>query len=336
MKIAIDIMGGDNAPQAPFDGAMKALEEFPELNLVLVGDGNKINSMLESKNYDKNRIEIIHTSEVIENEDKPVKAIRSKKDSSMVVGLRMLKEKQVDGFVSAGNTGALLAGGIFVTGRIKGIDRPALGGFYPTTKGSTVILDVGANAECKSRNLEEFAVMGGLYAEKVLGISNPKVALVNIGAEETKGNELYINTHQLLKEAKHINFVGNVEARYIPYGEVDVAVCDGFTGNIIIKTTEGVATALMSKIKEAMMSSTKSKIGALLVKDKLKELKKMFDYEELGGAPLLGIDGAIIKAHGSSNSKAFKNAIKAAMTFHESGVLDIIREYSQEKLVQND
>lgn len=335
MKIGIDVMGGDNAPLAPIEGAIMAIEEFPELNIVLVGNGERIDELLAEKKYDKARLEIVHASEVIENDDKPVKAIRSKKDSSMVVGLNLLKEKKIDGFVSAGNTGALLAGGIFIVGRIKGIDRPALGGFYPTLKGSTVMLDVGANADCKPRNLEEFGVMGGLYAKEALGIKNPKVALANIGAEETKGNELYIETHKVLKESKLINFVGNIEARSIPYGEADVVICDGFTGNIILKTTEGVAGAIMEKMKQVLLSNTKGKIGALLIKDNLKEMKKMFDYEELGGAPLLGLDGAIIKAHGSSNGKAVKNAIKAAKVFHESGVLERIRAYSLEKTLQD-
>ncbi|MGL5439068.1 MAG: phosphate acyltransferase PlsX [Filifactoraceae bacterium] len=335
MKIGIDVMGGDNAPVSTIKGAVMALEEFPELTMVLVGDMGKIDELLEEEKYDKSRVEIVHASEVIENEDKPVKAIRSKKDSSMVVGLKLLKDKVIDGFVSAGNTGALLAGGIFVVGRIKGIDRPALGGFYPTLKGSTVILDVGANADCKPRNLEEFGVMGGLYAKEVLGLENPRVALVNIGAEETKGDELYIETHKLLKESNSINFVGNIEARYIPDGDVDVVICDGFTGNIIIKTTEGVAAALMKRMKECLLSNLKGKLGAVLIKDNLRELRNMFDYEELGGAPLLGLDGAIIKAHGSSSPKAIKNAIKAAKVFHSSGVLDKIKAYSFEKTLQD-
>lgn len=324
MKIGFDAMGGDHAPVETVKGAVEALEIF-EGEIVLFGDEQKVVSELAKYKFDTDRITVVHTSEVITNEDKPVKAIKTKNDSSMVVGLKALRKGDVDAFVSAGNTGALLAGGLFKVGRIKGINRPALCTIYPTMSKPSVLVDAGANAECKSRNLVEFAYMGSIYAERVLGLDSPKVALANIGAEETKGNALYIETHGLLKEAD-LNFVGNVEGRDIPAGIVDVIVADGFTGNIILKLTEGVAMTLIGGIKDAIMSSLKGKVGGLLVKKNLKAFQKKTDYTEYGGAPLLGVNGLVVKAHGSSNAKAFKNAIKYAKIGVETEIVNEIKD----------
>lgn len=323
MKIGFDAMGGDHAPIENVKGAVESLEMI-SADIVLYGDEALIKKELLKYKHDSTRIEIVHTTEIIENDDKPVKAIKSKSDSSMVVGLKALRKGDVDAFVSAGNTGALLAGSLFKVGRIKGIDRPAICTIYPTMEGASVLVDAGANAECKPRNLIEFAYMGNMYAEKILGIDNPKVALVNIGAEETKGTPLYIETHQLLKQTE-LNFVGNVEGRDVPSGKVDVIVADGFTGNIILKLTEGVALSLVKGLKREIMKNTIGKIGGLLLKKNLGDFKKMLDYTEYGGAPLLGINGLVVKAHGSSNSKAFKNAIKYAQLGVQTNLVNEIK-----------
>ncbi len=323
MRIGFDAMGGDNAPFETVKGAVEALEIL-EGDVVLFGNEDKIKEQLKQYTYDNNRISVVHTTEVVENEDKPVKAIKQKSDSSMVVGLKALRKGDVDAFVSAGNTGALLAGSLFKVGRIKGISRPAICTIYPTMDKASVLVDAGANAECKPRNLVEFAYMGAMYAEKVLGINQPKVALANIGAEETKGTPLYIETHQMLKTTD-LNFVGNVEGRDIPFGKVDVIVADGFTGNIILKLTEGVALSLVSGLKDSIVSTTMGKIGGLILKNNLKAFKQKLDYSEYGGAPLLGINGLVVKAHGSSDAKAFKNALKYAQIGIKTQLVDEIK-----------
>ena len=324
MKIGFDGMGGDHGPLETVKGAIDALS-IVQSTIVIYGDEAKLNNELSKYKYDKNRIEIVHTTEVIENDDKPVKAIKTKGDSSMVVGLKALRKGEIDAFVSAGNTGALLAGGLLKVGRIKGISRPALCTIYPTMNGASVLVDAGTNAECKSRNLIEFAYMGSMYAEKVIGIQNPKVALVNIGAEETKGTPLYIETHQLLKETD-LNFVGNVEGRDVPSGNVDVIVADGFTGNIILKLTEGVALSIVGGLKVQIMKNTIGKLGGILLKKNLKDFRKMLDYTEYGGAPLLGLGGLVVKAHGSSNAKAFMNAIKYAQIGIDNNLVAAIKD----------
>ncbi|MDH8676659.1 phosphate acyltransferase PlsX [Fusibacter bizertensis] len=324
MKIGFDGMGGDHGPIETVKGAVDALSLVAS-NIVIYGDEVKIKNELNKYKYEQSRIEVVHTTEVIENDDKPVKAIKSKDDSSMVVGLKALRKGEIDAFVSAGNTGALLAGGLLKVGRIKGISRPALCTIYPTMVGASVLVDAGANAECKSRNLIEFAYMGSMYAEKVIGIKQPKVALVNIGAEETKGTPLYIETHQLLKETD-LNFVGNVEGRDVPSGNVDVIVADGFTGNIILKLTEGVALQLVAGLKTQIMKNMIGKIGGMILKNNLSDFKKMLDYTEYGGAPLLGLNGLVVKAHGSSNAKAFMNAIKYAQIGLDSHLVEEIKK----------
>lgn len=324
IKIVVDCMGGDNAPYSTVEGIVDAIKEF-NIDIIATGDKNVLEENFSKYEFDKSKLEIIHTSELILNEDKPVKAIRSKKDSSMVVALNLVKEKKADAIVSAGNTGALLAGGLFVLGRIKGIDRPALCSFLPNKKGMSILLDAGANADCKPRNLLEFGVMGSVYASKILELDNPKVAIVNVGQEEGKGNELTKKSYNLLKLNEDINFIGNVEARDIPFGYTDVVVCDGFTGNVVLKVTEGVAMTVFSMLKDTFLTNMKTKIGAMFLKDDLKQLKNNLDYSEYGGAPLLGVNGGLIKAHGSSNSKAIKNAIKQGIHFTRGNVINEIK-----------
>lgn len=326
MRIVIDGMGGDNAPKSNVEGVVNAIKEYG-VDLIITGDKDILEKEFSKYDFDRNKLEIVHTTEIIENEDKPVKAIRSKKDSSMVVALRLVKEGKADAIVSAGSTGALLAGGLFIVGRIKGIDRPCLCPAIPNVnKGMTIIADGGANADCKPRNLVDFAAMSNIYAKKVLCINNPKIGLANIGSEEGKGNDLVKKAYEELKNID-INFIGNVEARDVINDFTDIIVCDGFTGNILLKSTEGVAMSVMKLIKETLLSSTKGKIGAMLIKDDLKKLKSYMDYSEYGGAPLLGVNGGVIKAHGSSNSTAIKNAINQGIKFAKGNVVEDIKEF---------
>jgi len=328
MRIGMDAMGGDHAPVETVKGAIEALKEL-DATMVLFGDEAAIKNELSKYTYDQARVEIVHTTQVVENEDKPVIAIRKKKDSSMVVGLEQVKKGEIDALISAGNTGALLAGGLLRVGRIRGVDRPALTTVFPTFKGMFVLADVGANAECKARNLYEFAIMGSIYAQDVLSIENPKVGLVNIGSEPGKGTPMVNEAYDLLNESD-LNFIGNVEARDIPDKQADVLVCDGFTGNIILKLTEGVAKSFMSQFKAIFMKSIVSKLAALTLKKDLKGLKTKMDYTEYGGAPLLGVKAPIVKAHGSSNGKAFKNAILYAEKYASNKIIDkISRDISE-------
>ncbi|MCJ0407405.1 phosphate acyltransferase PlsX [Clostridioides difficile] len=326
MKIVIDGMGGDNAPKSNVEGAVNAIKEY-QVDLIITGDKDLLEKEFSNYEFDRNKLEIVHTTEIIENEDKPVKAIRSKKDSSIVVALNLVKEGKADAIISAGNTGALLAGGLFVVGRIKGIDRPCLCSAIPNVKrGMTLIADCGANADCKPKNLVEFAAMSNIYSRKVLGLENPKVALANVGLEEGKGNDLIKRSYEEIKKLD-LNFIGNVEAREVINAYTDIIICDGFTGNILLKSAEGVALSVMSLIKETFMASTKSKIGALLIKDDLRKLKSFIDYSEYGGAPLLGLNGGVIKAHGSSDAKAIKNAINQGIKFSKGKVVEDINQF---------
>ncbi|RDY24855.1 phosphate acyltransferase PlsX [Romboutsia maritimum] len=334
MKIVIDGMGGDNAPKSNVEGVVDAIKEY-NVDLIVTGDKELLEKEFSNYEFDRSKLEIIHTTEVIENEDKPVKAIRSKKDASMVIALRLVKEGKADAVVSAGNTGALLAGGLFVVGRIKGIDRPCLCPAMPNAKhGMTLIADGGANADCKPRNLVEFAAMSNIYSKKVLGIENPRLALANVGIEEGKGNDLVKKSYEELKKLD-LNFIGNVEARDAINACTDIIVCDGFTGNILLKSVEGVAMSVMKLIKETILSSTKGKMGAMLIKSDLQKLKSFMDYAEYGGAPLLGVDGGVIKAHGSSNAKAIKNAINQGIKFAQGNVVEDIKEVVKKIEEQN-
>jgi glycerol-3-phosphate acyltransferase PlsX len=333
MKIIVDGMGGDHAPGEIIKGCIEAVFEY-DVDLSLTGDSQILREELKKLNAPKDRIEIIHTTQVINMEDSPVKAIKTKKDSSMVKAMELVRREPNSVLVSAGNTGALLAGGLLIVGRIKGIDRPALTSILPNRKNGTLFLDMGANTECKPENLEQFAVMGTVYMESVIGRENPTVGLLNIGTEENKGNELYRSSYQLLKNNKRINFVGNIEPREVPEGVVDILVSDGFTGNIVLKYTEGLGRSFYELLKEAMTKNTISKLAALVLKPYLSHIKDMMDYTKVGGAPLLGINGGIIKAHGSSNATAIKNAIRQGKLFLENNVLDQIKNtlaYAQEE-----
>ncbi len=325
MRIVVDAMGGDYGPIVTVKGAADAVQEYG-VNIVLTGKREIIEKELKKYDIAGDKIDIINCSEVIDNEDTPVTAIRQKKDSSMVVGLRLIKEKKADAFISAGNTGALLAGGLLILGRIRGIHRPALAPVYPTTRGVSVLIDGGANADCRPRNFLEFGIMGNTYASKVLGIREPRVCTVNIGIEEGKGNEVTKEAYQLCKQAK-FNFIGNVEARDIPKGYADVIICDGFTGNVILKLTEGIAETVFKSLKDEISKNLLSKFGGLMLKAGLTSFKQRFDYTEYGGAPFLGVKGNLIKAHGSSDAKAIKNAVRQAKLFVDNKVLEgIINE----------
>ncbi len=326
MKIVIDGMGGDNAPKSNVEGVVNAIKEY-NVDIIITGDKEILQKEFLKYEFDKNKLEIVHTTEVVENEDKPVKAIRTKKDSSMVVGLKLVKDGKADAFISAGNTGAVLSGGVFVVGRIKGVDRPCLCPALPNIKRKmTMIADGGANADCKPINLVQFAGMSNIYAKKVLGLQSPRVALANIGAEEGKGNDLVKKSYEEIKNLD-LNFIGNIEARDLINGETDIIVCDGFTGNILLKSAEGVAMSVMKLMKETLMSSTKGKIGGLLIKEDMSKLKSFMDYAEYGGAPLLGVNGGVIKAHGSSDGRAIKNAINQGIKFAKGNVVEDIKEF---------
>ncbi|MET3575258.1 phosphate acyltransferase PlsX [Bhargavaea ullalensis] len=322
MIIAVDAMGGDHAPDAVVDGVMEALAEFSDIRVRLYGDRGAI----EARTGGHERLEVVHCSEKVESEDEPVRAVRRKKDASMVRMAQSVRDKEADAGVSAGNTGALMASGLFVVGRMDGVDRPALAPTLPTVDGrGFLMLDMGANADAKAQHLAQYAVMGSVYAEQVRGIREPRVGLLNIGTEENKGNELTKEAHRLISRAP-VNFIGNVEARDLLNGVADVVVTDGFTGNMVLKTIEGTAQGLMYMIKEAFMATTKGKIAGLLAKDNLGGLKKKMDYTEYGGAGLFGLKAPLIKAHGSSNANAIKNAIRQAKTMAEFEVAARIGE----------
>ncbi|MEA4922104.1 MAG: phosphate acyltransferase PlsX [Eubacteriaceae bacterium] len=322
----LDGMGGDDAPGVVVEGAVLAAEQMAvEDTICIIGKEELINAELAKYSYDAEKITVYNAEEQIEMNDAPVKAVRTKKDSSMVVGINKVKTGEGDLFVSAGNTGALMAGGLFILGRIQGIDRPALASVYPMLGGEpSLLVDAGANSECKPNNLLEFAMMGSIYMEKVLGRTEPTVGLVNLGVEENKGSTLTKAAYELLDKS-HMNFAGNVEAREVPRGACDVIVCDGFVGNVILKLTEGLAMNILSLVKKKFTEGPKAMIGAMFLKDKLGELKSEFDYSEYGGAPILGVKGAVIKMHGSSNANAVKNTILKGIPFAEEGVVQKIQ-----------
>ncbi len=325
LRIAVDAMGGDNGPEATVKGCIDAINNEKNIQVLLVGKEPLILKELNKYTYQKEQIMIIPAEEVIENCESPVMAIRRKKNSSIVVGLKLVKEKQAEAFVSAGSTGAVLAGGTIIVGRIKGIERPALASFIPNEKGFTLLLDCGANVDCKATQLVQFAQMGSIYYEGFMKKPSPKVGLVNIGEEEEKGDMLSKEAYALLKDEASINFGGNLEAREIPKGDFDVAVCDGFVGNVILKYTEGFAMSLFGMIKNSIMSNTVSKIGGLLIKGSLKKMMKTLDYSEYGGAPLLGLNGLVVKTHGSSDAKAIKNTVLQCNTFYTEKINEKIK-----------
>ncbi len=324
IKIAVDAMGGDNAPSEIVKGAVEAVSERPDITVCLTGQEDIIKKELEKYTYKKEQIEIVPASEVIETGEPPVNAIRKKKDSSIVVGMNLVKRGEADGFVSAGSSGAILVGGQVIVGRIKGVERPPLAPLIPTEKGFSLLIDCGANVDARPSHLVQFAQMGSIYMEHVMGVKRPRVAIVNIGAEEEKGNALVKETFPLLKECPGINFIGSIEAREIPHGGADVIVCEAFVGNVILKLYEGVGATMISMIKKGMMSSLRSKIGALLIKPALKSTLKSFDASQYGGAPLLGLKGLVVKNHGSSKANEVKNSIIQCIAFKEQAISEKI------------
>lgn len=326
IKVAVDAMGGDNAPVEIVKGAIEATQENEKVKVYLVGQEEAVKAELAKYKYDPERVEVVHASEIIETAEPPVLAIRKKKDSSLVKALTMVKDGECDAFVSAGSTGATLVGGQLIVGRLKGVERPPLAPMIPTMNGASLLIDCGANVDARPSMLVQFAKMGSIYMENVCGVKNPKVGIVNIGAEEEKGNALVKETFPLLKNCPDINFIGSVEARDIPSGMADVIVCEAFVGNVVLKMYEGTGAALLKKVKQGMMTNLRSKIGALLVKPALKETLKEFDLEQYGGAPLLGLKGLVVKTHGSSKHGEIKNSVLQCVTFKEQKINEKIKE----------
>ena len=326
IRVAVDAMGGDNAPAEIVKGAVEALKASTDLKVILVGQEEAVQQELSKYQYDASRMEVVNATEIIEMAEPPVQAIRSKKDSSIVVAMKLVKNGEADAFVGAGSTGAVLVGGQLIVGRLKGVERPPLAPLLPTEKGALLLIDCGANVDARPSHLVQFAKMGSIYMENVVGIKNPRVAIVNIGAEEEKGNALVKETFPLLKECEDINFVGSIEAREIPHGGADVIVCEAFVGNVILKLYEGLSSTLIGVIKAGLMSNLKSKIGAALALPSLKKTLKAFDASQYGGAPLLGLNGLVVKTHGSSKAKEITNSIYQCVTFREENINEIIKE----------
>ena len=335
IKVALDVMGGDNAPYEIVKGAAAAVNENKELKVFLVGQTAKIKETLdklksEGLNVDLDALEITEASEVITNDEAPVMAIRKKKDSSISVAMRLVKEGKADAFVSAGSTGAILVGGQLVVGRLKGIELSPLASLIPTQKGVSLLIDCGANVDSRAAHLIQYAVMGSIYMENVIGINNPKVAIVNVGVEEEKGNALVKETFPLLKSRTDINFTGSIESRQIPFGDADVIVCDAFVGNAILKLYEGVAAVLLAEIKKGLLSTTLSKIGAMFSKKALKKTLSSFDAAKYGGAPMLGLNGLVVKTHGNATHNEIKNSLIQCISFKNQGINDKIKQYLSE------
>ena len=326
VNVALDAMGGDNAPDEIIRGAIDAVNKAPDIHVCLVGQEEKINAFLSSCSYNREQISVVNATEVIETREHPVNAIRKKKDSSIVKALGLVKSGEADAFVSAGNSGAILVGGQTIVGRIKGVERPPFAPLIPTAAGVSLLLDSGANVDARSSHLVQWARMGSIYMENVMGVKNPRVAIVNVGVEEEKGNALVKETFPLLKECPDINFIGSIEAREIPNGGADVIVCDAFVGNVILKLYEGVGSVLIKSVKKGLMSSLKSKIGALLIKDALKSTLKSFDASEYGGAPMLGLKGLVVKTHGNAKAKEVTTSILQCRKFKEQAINDKMNE----------
>ena len=324
VRVVVDAMGGDNAPEEIVKGAIAAVNNCKEIHLILTGLQDAVERELKKYTYPADRVEVVPVSQVIETAEPPVAAIRTKKDSSIVVGLTMVRRGQADAFVSAGSTGAVLVGGQSIVRRIKGIERPALAPLIPTKDGVALLIDCGANVDARSSHLVQFAKMGSIYMEHVVGVKQPKVGIVNIGAEEEKGNALVKETFPLLKQCGDINFTGSIEARDIPAGACDVVVCEAFVGNVILKLYEGVGAVMIQKIKEGLKSDVKTAIGGMLIKPALKETLKSFDASEYGGAPLLGVQGLVVKTHGSAKATEVQNSVYQCVKFKQQKISEKI------------
>lgn len=324
--VAVDAMGGDNAPYEIIKGAVDAVNGNPKIKVILVGVEDTINNVLKDMTYKKEQIEIVDAPEIIATEDPPVLSIRKKKKSSIVIGQTLVKEGKADGFVSSGSTGAVLVGAQLIVGRLKGVERPPLAPLIPTKKGFSLLLDCGANVDARPSHLLQFAKLGSIYMEYCMGVKNPTVGILNIGAEEEKGNMLVKETFPLLKACPDINFVGSVEARDVPYGGVDVIVCEAFAGNVFIKTFEGTGGLLLGEVKSVLKSSPVTMIGAALIQKALKKTLKKYDAHEYGGAPMLGLNGLVVKSHGSAKAKEICTSINQCVTFSEQKINDKIKE----------
>ena len=328
IRIALDAMGGDHAPSETIKGAISALTLFPNIEVILVGQDARISKELKKHKHDP-RISIYNASEVISTSEPPIQAIKQKKDSSIVKGVSLVKEEKADAFVSAGNSGALMAASLFGLGRVFGIERPAFATIFPSKKGKVLLLDMGANVDCKPTHLVSFAKMGNIYSKYVLHVKDPKIGLVNIGEEPEKGNELTTSTYPLLKEEKSINFAGMVESKEIFAGKIDVVVCDGFTGNLILKICESTATFIVEMLAGEVKSHPLAVLAAIFLIPAIFRLKKKVDYDEFGGAELLGINGVVVKAHGRAKSKAIMNAIRVATESVEGKVVEYISKVGE-------
>ena len=327
VRVAVDAMGGDNAPQEIVKGCLEAVSKETDISVILVGREDEIKACLKGASYPEDRLTVRNASEVIETGDPPVLSIRQKKDSSMVVGMKMVRQGEADAFVSAGSSGALLVGGQIIVGRIKGVERAPFAPLLPTDTGRpTLLLDAGANVDARAEHLRQFAMLGSIYMEKAIGVKEPKVALLNVGLEEEKGNALVKEVYPILKEQKGINFIGSMEAREVTHGYADVCVCEGFTGNMVLKTMEGTAQSVLKLLKKAMMSSLKTKIAAAMLKGSLKEAMADFDASKFGGAPMLGLKGLVVKTHGNAGAREIRNAIIQCRTYHEERISDCIAE----------
>lgn len=325
-RIAVDVMSGEKEVSELISGALRALEEENEIELTLIGEYDIISDVLAKTDFNSKRLKIEAADEIITMDESPIKALRKKKNATVNVGAELLKNKKVDAFISPGNTGSVMAAGLLRVGRIKGVSRPPIAIQFPSVKGSTLVLDNGANTDCSPENLQQFALMGQLYAENVMKIKNPRVALLNIGEEKRKGNNLTKETYELLNNDQSIkNFIGNVEGRDIFSKEVDVVVTDGFVGNVVLKTTEGAASFFLDLIKESFQTNLRSKIAALLLKPYLKKVLNKIDYRQYGGAPLLGVNGVVIISHGSSDGTAIYNAVKAAKNTVQEDIVSLIK-----------
>ncbi len=326
VRVAVDAMGGDNAPGEIVAGAVQAARERKDIRVLLVGREPVVEAEIRKLGPKPENLQVVPAEEVIETGEPPVNAIRKKKDSSIVVGMKLVKDGEADAFCSAGSSGAILVGGQVIVGRIKGVERPPLAPLIPTEKGAALLIDCGANVDARPSHLVQFAQMGSVYMEHVVGVKNPRVAIVNIGLEEEKGNALVKETFPLLRACPGINFIGSIEAREIPHGGADVVVTEAFTGNVILKLYEGLSNTLVSKLKQGLMADFRSRIGALLIKPALKNTFSAFDVSENGGAPLLGLKGLVVKTHGTAKAREVRNMILQCVTFNEEHINDRIRE----------